>query len=103
MKKVYDILLDDDFDLKVENGDFVIGESTAQHQKCLLMAKKGDYKQNPIVGVDLFHEIDDEGPEDLLREVRLAFSQDGMKVNRMKAVTTPNGGITINTEAFYED
>lgn len=103
MKEVGDILLSEDFDLKVDNGDLVIGESTAQHQQCLLMAKKGDIKQAPTVGVDVFNEIDDERPEDLMRQIRLQFSKDGMKVDKLQVEQTANGKIKLNTKAFYED
>lgn len=83
MAKVTDILLDSNNDLKIENGDFVMGDSTEQHQKCLLLAAKGDYKQFPLIGVDVFNWLNDDRPEDMMREVRIQFSNDGMRVNKM--------------------
>lgn len=103
MKIIHDIAYTDNFDLKVEHGDLVLEESTAQHQKCLLLAGKGDYKQSPTVGVDLFHEIDDERPQELMREVRLEFSKDGMNINKLKSKPGPSGKVDIETEAYYED
>jgi hypothetical protein len=46
-----DILLDDNNDLRIENGDFVVGDSTKQHQKLLLMLSKGDTRQFALDGV----------------------------------------------------
>lgn len=83
MAKVTDILLDSNNDLKIENGDFVMGDSTYQNQKCLLLAAKGDYKQFPLIGVDVFNWLNDDRPEDMMREVRIQFSNDGMRVNKM--------------------
>lgn len=95
---VGDLILTD-FDLKIDNGDFVIGESTAQHQQCLLVAPKASFKQYPKVGVDAHHYLLDERPEDLMREIRLQLTQDGMKIEKM---TRTNLG-QINIKAFYNE
>lgn len=97
MAKPIDVLLDlATMDLAIENNDLVIGPSTAQHQKCLLLAAKGDIKWAPLVGVHLFSFLNDERPEDMLREVRLQFIQDGMKIKRLKSVN-----YNINIDAEY--
>lgn len=96
MARPQDILLDvETMDLLVVDGDFVIGDSTAQHQKSLLLAAKGDYKWAPTSGVHLFSFINDERPEDMLREVRLQFAKDGMRINRL---SQSNYKITIDAE-----
>ena len=97
MAKAIDILLDSNFDLKIENGDFVMGDGTDQHQHCLLMAAKGDFKQFPNVGVDVFNYLNDERPEDMMREIRLQLTQDGMKINKMELVYPSN----IKIDATY--
>lgn len=78
-----DFLLSADFDLQIKDGDIVIGESNQQHQQCLLLAEKGAYKQFPDIGVGLMTFLKDDNPDELLREIRLQFSNDGMKVNRL--------------------
>lgn len=78
-----DLILTADFDLEIKDGDFVIGESNQQHQQCLLLAEPGAFKQFPTVGVGVMSFLKDESPDDLLREIRIQFSQDGMKVNRI--------------------
>lgn len=45
-----DISIDDNFDLIIENGDFVTGQSDQQHVNCIFMAHPGEYKQFPLVG-----------------------------------------------------
>lgn len=78
-----DILLTADFDLQIKDGDLVIGESNQQHQQCLILAEKGAYKQFPDLGVGVMTYLKDENPDELLREIRLQFSGDGMKVKRL--------------------
>lgn len=86
-------MLDDDLDLRIENGDFVIGESTTQNQKILLLADKNDFKEYPTVGVGIDTYLDDESPADMHREIRLQFTKDGMKV---KSIKTNEGQINID-------
>lgn len=76
-----DIAIDEDFDLKLKGGDFAVQESTGQHQQCLLLAEKGSYKQYPAVGVGIATYLKDDNSGDLLREIRIQFSKDGMDVN----------------------
>lgn len=90
-----DLMLDENMDLLIENGDFVIGESTLQHQMTLLLADKNDFKQHPDVGVGIESYLDDESPADMHREVRLQFSRDGMKV---KSIITLEGKLNIDAE-----
>lgn len=45
-----DIILTDDFDLLIENGDFVIGRSDQQHVNCIFLSHPGEYKQFPVTG-----------------------------------------------------
>lgn len=75
-----DILLDENFDLKIANGDFVVDESTYQHQACLLMASKGEYKANPTIGVDSKRFLESERPDEYARTIRQEFVGDGMEV-----------------------
>lgn len=69
--------------------DFIIEESTLQHQRQLLLNNKGDFKENPTicVGADVFLD-DDDGMQNLMREIAAQFSADGMDIQglRMNAV-----------------
>jgi hypothetical protein len=60
--KVFDLLLNADLDLAIEGGDFVIGESTKQHQQLLLLSEQGDWRENPAVGVGIRSMMLDDAP-----------------------------------------
>ncbi|RTL47463.1 MAG: hypothetical protein EKK39_14255 [Sphingobacteriales bacterium] len=78
-----DILLDNNLDIAIQNGDFVVGECTQQNQQLLLMAGKGTFKEFPTTGVGLNDFIESEDTVGLLREVKAQFSADGMTVNSL--------------------
>ena len=48
-----DLLLEDDYDLAIANGDFRIGESETQEVALILQSSKGDWKQDPLCGANL--------------------------------------------------
>ncbi|PTT76873.1 MULTISPECIES: oxidase [unclassified Chryseobacterium] len=48
-----DILLNDDNDISIVNGDFHIGESGQQEIESLLIAFKGEFKNTPLLGAEL--------------------------------------------------
>ncbi|MDY3352296.1 oxidase [Riemerella anatipestifer] len=48
-----DILLEDDGDLKIANGDFVVGESTQQEITHILTSFRGEWKEHPILGAEI--------------------------------------------------
>ncbi|WP_088466946.1 hypothetical protein [Flavobacterium covae] len=78
-----DIMLDDDMDLLVEGNDLVLGESTHQHQKILIMVDKGEFKENITRGVGALRYAEMHNPESLMREIRQEFIADGMRVNSL--------------------
>lgn len=45
-----DILLDDDWDLLMKNGDLVIGNSDQQHIALVVETGPGHWKENPFLG-----------------------------------------------------
>ena len=79
-----DILLDEDFDLLIKDGDLVIGDSDEQHKNLLLLCSKGDFKENPDVGVGIESYLESEDPAALIREIKQQYSADGMRVNEIK-------------------
>lgn len=48
-----DILLDADFELLIERGDFVVGESKEQDIALILDSMPGAWKQHPLLGVGI--------------------------------------------------
>ena len=92
-----DLLLDEDFDLQIKDGDFVAHESTAQHQKILILADKGEFKEVPMRGVGAHRFLEDQTPDNLAREIRAEFAADGMTVNKIKIASD----LTIQVDANY--
>lgn len=92
-----DILLDDTLDLQIVNGDFVVGESTEQHQKILILADKAEFKEYPMRGVGVLRYLEEETPDNLAREIRQEFTIDTMTVNQIKIATD----LTIQVDANY--
>ncbi|MDY0104390.1 MAG: hypothetical protein RBS07_15750 [Lentimicrobium sp.] len=92
-----DIILDNQLDLSVLNGDIVIDESSEQHQKLILLCAKNDFKENPFlgVGVESFLEVGDSNS--LAREISQQFSSDGLKVHKLN-VNIP----IVEVEASYD-
>lgn len=80
-----DILLDEAYDLKIENGDFLIGDSDMQHVDHILLAHPGEYKEYPQVGVGLSKYVKTTGKEQSLkRSIRVQLNYDGYKNPRIK-------------------
>lgn len=92
-----------DGDLQIENGDFVIGHSDQQHVNDLLIAQKGEYTQNPVLGVGILRYL--RAPEDakvrakLEREIKLQIEADGGENVKVKV----NSMDDIDVDARYED
>jgi hypothetical protein len=97
MAEVNDFLSGEDGDAIIENGDLKIGESTLQHQRDLLLANKGEYRQNPTIGVGLNNFIDDNfSSAEFNKEATLEFENDGMQV--IKIVSKNTEDIIIDAE-----
>ena len=93
-----DVALSETEDISISNGDFVAVESTAQHQRQLILNNKGDFKQNPNSCVGAFDYLDDDTYADLMRAISIEFTKDGMDVVSVQLM--PNG--IINTDAYYK-
>ena len=87
----------DTLDLSIANGDFITAESTEQHQRLLLTAMPGEYKQKPLLGVGLANYLLEERPGNLLSTIRYEFVKDGMRVD---AISFSNEG-TLIVKADY--
>lgn len=92
MSKSTGILLDENFDLKVnvqrdESGliisDLEIGDTTYQNQKLLLLCNKGEVKEFPTSGVGVQNYLEDNSAEELAREIRKEFSDDDMVISKI--------------------
>ncbi|MDM1557052.1 hypothetical protein HX126_21080 [Chryseobacterium indologenes] len=95
----FDIILDENFDVKIEDGDFVVGESTYQNQNLLILADKGQFKMDPTVGVGVRRFLESNKKDDLAREIRQEFMKDGMIVKSL--TITPE--MEIKVDAVYNN
>jgi len=48
-----DFLLNPDGSMRIENGDFFIGDSESQDVELLIKSSKGAWKEHPLVGVGI--------------------------------------------------
>lgn len=93
-----DILLGDDLDLIFRNGDLVVGESTEQHQKLLLVNDKGHMKHAPFAGVGIMNYTNDDVLGELYGEIQRQFEIDGMVIHKLEI----RGVDDVDLEASYE-
>lgn len=86
----------------VKNGDFyemaisenaVIGNTLYQNQAFILRAEKGDFVENPEVGVGITSILNAEDFLEQKREIIEQFKQEGLSINKLKL---DNKGLTID-------
>lgn len=93
-----ELLLDENGDLSIKNGDFVTGFSDNQHQEHILIATKGEYKEFPELGVGIAQMLSDDDWTSVLIEAKKNLEYDGMKINNVKF--EENGNLTI--DGYYK-
>jgi hypothetical protein len=97
-----DLLLDENFEILIEDGDFVPGESTRQHQTLLLYAEKGEIREFPTRGVGVRSWLLDERPGDLNAQIKREYEADGMTVLQVKSAARTLDGVNLTIEAVYD-
>lgn len=78
------ILLGADYQPIIEQGSLVLGETTAQNQALLLRSHRGEFKENPALGLGISDMLLD---NDLLyqrQRIREALELDGQSVYNIK-------------------
>jgi len=93
--QAYDFLLDDEFDFDWSSGDFEVIESSQEHLAAILDSVSNDYKQDPLIGVNLPSYVN--GPLnssviDLKRIISDNMRRDGFKVTDLVV----NGNLSLN-------
>lgn len=75
-----DILLDDTGDLKIENGDFVIGESDLQNVELIVESFKGEFKEFPNIGFGLLKYLKSDISEtEFKRDLKVELEKDNYR------------------------
>jgi hypothetical protein len=95
-----DILLDEKGELRIENGDFVVGPSDKQSIQSILNAFPGWYKQFTTVGVGMAQYLNSKDKQqEIERNIKIQLESDGFVVDTIIINQTPEGQFTINTNA----
>ncbi|MTI33157.1 oxidase [Xanthovirga aplysinae] len=94
--KIKDILLEPNYDLKIENRDFAFGPSDQQHIELLMVANKGNFLEYPTAGMGIDrYKNGNISKTQFLREARLELEKDGYTVNEF---SYDNGVIDLDVE-----
>lgn len=91
-----DIQLDETGDLLISNGNLVVGESDNEHIGEILRAYPGEYKQSPMIGVDIKRAINGAIDGNVRRDIRLNLQADGLRVSNLVFTETQ-----LNIDADY--
>lgn len=90
-----DILLDDNDDLLIANGDLAVGESDYQHIRHIVRASKGEYKQFPLLGADIIDSLNGNADYEVQQVIKKQLRVDGYNV---KSINFDNGELIIDAE-----
>lgn len=71
-----------DSDGKIVSG-LVIGDTLYQNQYLILNAQKGEFKENPTLGVGLNDMANDDDLNEWKKSIREEFAKDGLKVSTL--------------------
>lgn len=71
-------------DLEIEGGDLALGYSDEYHQKHILLAEKGEFKEFPELGVGIMNILNNEDAVTMLLEAKRNFEYDLMTVNELR-------------------
>lgn len=80
-----DILLDENGDLLIVNGDLVISDSLTQEVAILLQLNKGELKEDPVLGTDLMKRLHGNISKAELQQIlKIQFARDNKDFNELK-------------------
>lgn len=96
MAKWYDILDDEDGDLKIEDGDFAFGESLDQEVTTIVGLNPGEWPSDPVIGPALTRLMKgDASPTAIRQRIQLHLARDKKSV---KNITVEGGRLIIECE-----
>jgi hypothetical protein len=94
-----DIMIGEDMDILIVDGNLVFGDATMQHQQVILLAHKGELKASPLLGVGVSDWLleDDDNMLSLKIEIQKQLESDGLTISKLDTMSRP-----IKLEASYE-
>ena len=79
------ILLDENYDLRIENGGFVIGETLNQEVSIILQLNQGQLRHDPLLGPNLIQLINSNTSQtEIQTRVKLHLERDKKDFERYK-------------------
>lgn len=88
-----DILLDENFEDKVVNGDFAIGDGTLDDCNIIVKLNTGSIKSDPILGPNLVKMINSHlSPTQIIQQIKLHLNRDNKQPKKLEIT---NGFINI--------
>ncbi|RYF09884.1 MAG: hypothetical protein EOO42_23355 [Flavobacteriales bacterium] len=76
-----DLLLDENYDIAIDGGDFIAADAEEQHQQLILVASKGSFRESPLTGVNIGRYVKarftQKQIDALKQQIRLQFQYDG--------------------------
>ncbi len=72
------------FDLRIEKGDFVIGDSNLQHAAHIIEAEQGQFRQYPLIGVGVIKMLNSTISGSEKRKIQLQLESDGYKAKEIR-------------------
>lgn len=96
----YDLLLDDDDDFLIINGDLQIGNSNEELLNSLFLSHLNEWKNNPSVGINIENYLNGDITQSLIlqQNIRTEMVADGFVVQDLK-VDSDLTSINISTNA----
>lgn len=85
-----DILLDENDDLIIANGDFLLGDSLTQEVGIILRLNQGDLKSDPLLGPNLIRLEKSTEINEFQERVKVHLERDGKDFNELKQRLTLN-------------
>ena len=84
-----DILLNENDDFNIIDGDFVIGESILQEVGIILRLNSGDLKSDPVLAPSLVQLVNSaENRQEFEERVRIHLKRDNKNYNEIKGLIT---------------
>jgi hypothetical protein len=90
------ILIDSDYQPLISSGEIQLGEITPQNQAIIIQCHKGEFKENPALGVGISDMLLDHDPLYWRVRIRESLELDGQSVDEVRITTSG-----INLKASY--
>jgi len=78
-----DILLENDNDLRIHDGDFIVGGADLHHVEAILVSVPGSFKQSPLLGANVRGLLNGKLDVAARRDIRLQMASDDYKAKNL--------------------